>query len=73
MQNQPQSKTTMAVLCFLCGALGIHRKLMGYDKWWLMIVVTIVTLGFGGGLWALIDFIRILTGSLKMATGEALR
>ena len=64
---------TMAVLCLLLGGLGIHRKLMGYDKWWLMIVVTICTLGLGGGLWALIDLIRILTGGLKMASGDALR
>jgi len=73
MKNEPQSKMTMAALCFCLGLLGVHRKLMGYDKWWLMIVVTILTFGFGGCLWASIDLIRILTGNLKMANGENLR
>jgi protein-S-isoprenylcysteine O-methyltransferase Ste14 len=71
--NQPQSKVTVALVCLFLGALGIHRLMMGYSKWWLMIIVSIVTLGFGGCLWALIDFVRVLTGGLKMADGQDLR
>ena len=70
--NQPQSKVTVALVCLFLGGLGIHRLMMGYTKWWLMLVVSIVTLGFGGGLWALIDFVRVLAGNLKMADGKNL-
>lgn len=62
-----QSKVTMAIVCFLLGGLGIHRLMMGHSNWWLMII----TAG-GCGIWALIDLIRILTGSLKMADGRDL-
>jgi len=73
MENkQPQSKLVMALVCFFLGALGIHRLMMGYEKWWLMIIVTVCTCGIGGGIWALIDFIQILLGNLKMADGQNL-
>ena len=48
--------------------LGIHRLLMGHKNWWLMLI----TAG-GCGIWTLIDFIMILTGSLKMADGRDLK
>ena len=63
----------MVLVCLFLGSLGIHRLMMGYSKWWLMIIVSIVTLGLGGCLWALIDLVRILTGSLKMADGQNLQ
>ncbi|HPS83395.1 MAG TPA: TM2 domain-containing protein, partial [Bacteroidales bacterium] len=62
-----QSKGTMAIVCFFIGGWGIHRLMMGYSNWWLMII----TLG-GLGIWTLIDFIRILTGDMKMADGRPL-
>ena len=63
-----QSKSTMALLSFFVGGLGIHRLMMGYSNWWLMLIT------FGGcGIWALIDFILILTGKLKMADGRELK
>jgi TM2 domain-containing membrane protein YozV len=63
-----QSKSTMALLSFFAGGLGIHRLMMGYSNWWLMLIT------FGGcGIWALIDFILILTGKLKMADGRELK
>jgi TM2 domain-containing membrane protein YozV len=71
--NQPKSKLTIAIVCLLIGGLGIHRRMMGYSNWWLVLIVSIVTLGIGGGLWALIDFVRVLAGNLKMADGQALR
>jgi TM2 domain-containing membrane protein YozV len=63
----PQSKITMVLICFFIGGLGIHRLMMGYKNWWLMLIT------FGGcGIWSLIDLIRIATGSMKMADGQDL-
>ena len=66
-QKQVQSKTTMILISFFLGVLGIHRLMMGYSNWWLMLI----TLG-GCGIWSLIDFINIITGSMKMADGRDL-
>lgn len=66
-QKQVQSKTTMILISFFLGVLGIHRLMMGYSNWWLMLI----TLG-GCGIWSLIDFIKIITGSMKMADGRDL-
>jgi hypothetical protein len=68
MSNGPaQSKTMMILICLFLGGLGIHRKMMGYGNWWLQLIT------FGGcGLWALIDLIKIITGSMKMADGRDL-
>jgi len=62
-----QSKTTMILVAFFLGGIGIHRLMMGYSNWWLMLI----TAG-GCGIWALIDFIKIITGSMKLADGSAL-
>jgi len=56
-----KSQLTATLLCFFLGGLGIHRFYLGYT--WQG-VVQLLTLG-GFGIWALIDFIRILTGSLQ--------
>ena len=66
-QKELQSKMTMAIVCWFLGSLGIHRFIMGYKNWWLMLL----TAG-GCGHWTLIDFIQILTGSMKMADGREL-
>ncbi len=67
-QEKPaQSKVAMILLSFFLGGLGVHRLLMGYSNWWLMLI----TLG-GFGIWTLIDFIRIITGSMKMKDGREL-
>ena len=66
-QKPAQSKTTMIVISLFLGGLGIHRLMMGYSNWWLMLIT------FGGcGIWTLIDFIKIITGSMKMADGRDL-
>ena len=65
--NPVQQKSTMIIICFFVGGLGIHRLMMGYSNWWLMLI----TLG-GCGIWTLIDFIKIITGSMKMADGRDL-
>ncbi len=68
MAGAPQSKVTMAIVCFFLGFLGIHRFMMGYPGIGVLMLLT------GGccGILTLIDFIRILTGSLKMADGQPL-
>lgn len=66
-QKPAQSKVTMIIVCWLLGFLGIHRLMMGYGNWWLQLLT------FGGcGIWALVDLIRIATGSMKMADGRDL-
>ena len=68
MSEKPiQQKTTMAIIAFFAGGLGIHRLMMGYGNWWLMLL----TLG-GCGFWTLFDFIQILTGNMGMADGRPL-
>ncbi len=54
------------LLCFFLGGLGIHRFYMGYT--WQGIVQLIT--GGGCGIWALIDFTRILMKSLKPNNGD---
>lgn len=66
-QKPVQSKTTMILMSLFLGHLGIHRLMMGYSNWWLMLI----TLG-GCGWWTLVDLIRIINGSMKMADGRDL-
>jgi hypothetical protein len=67
-EKELQSKTTMILISFFLGGLGIDRLMLGYSNWWLKLI----TCG-GCGIWSLIDFIRIITGSLKMADGRDLK
>ncbi len=55
-----------AILCFFLGGLGIHRFYLGYT--WQGIV-QLLTAG-GCGIWALIDFIRIIVGDLQPKGGS---
>lgn len=66
-QKEVQSKVTMILICFFLGGFGIHRLMMGYSNWWLMLI----TLG-GCGIWSLVDFIQIILGNMKMADGRDL-
>lgn len=61
-----KSQIVAALLCFFLGGIGIHRFYLGYT--WQGIV-QILTLG-GFGIWALIDLVRILIGTLKPKDGE---
>ena len=66
-QKPVQKKITMILICFFLGSLGIHRLMMGYSNWWLMLIT------FGGcGIWTIIDFIKLVTDNLKMADGRDL-
>lgn len=71
LEEQPlagggKSQLIALILCALVGGLGIHRFYLGYT--WQGIV-QLLTLG-GCGIWALIDLIRIITGSLQPKDGE---
>ncbi len=59
-----KDKTTMAIICFLLGGLGVHNFMMGESKKGIIKIVLSICCGIGGIL-ALIDFIRILTDSYK--------
>ena len=63
-----KSKLTAILLCFFLGSLGIHRLYLGYT---LIGVLQLLT--FGGFLiWAIVDFIRLIIGSLKDSEGNDL-
>ncbi|MCS5554181.1 MAG: TM2 domain-containing protein [SAR324 cluster bacterium] len=63
-----KSKLTAILLCFFLGGLGIHRFYLGYT---LIGVIQLLT--FGGFLiWAIVDIIRLIIGSLKDSEGNDL-
>lgn len=66
-EKEPQQKVVMILVCWFLGAFGIHRLMMGYSNWWVMLI----TAG-GCGIWTLIDLIQIVTGKMKMADGREL-
>ena len=63
-----KSKLTAILLCYFLGNLGIHRFYLGYT---LIGVIQLLT--FGGFLiWAIVDIIRLIIGSLKDSEGNDL-
>ncbi len=79
-----KSKVVAAVLAFFLGTLGIHRFYLGkigsgiamLVLWIISAVLSLVLVGAFGfvilGIWALVDFILILVGSLKDSKGRKL-
>lgn len=61
-----KSKTTAIILSVLLGGLGVDRFYLGYAG---LGIVKLLTAG-GFGIWWLIDFIMICTGSLGPAEGS---
>jgi len=72
----PKSKVAAALLAFFLGCLGIHNFYLGYTGRGLaQLLITVLTLGYGvivTGIWAFIEFILILTGSIKDKFGRPL-
>ncbi|HEY3781060.1 MAG TPA: NINE protein [Fimbriimonadaceae bacterium] len=75
----PKSKIAAALFAIFLGGLGIHRFYLGYTTigvamllmflfgWVLLFIPNIVV-----AIWALIDFVMILTGGLPDAQGQPL-
>lgn len=64
----PKSKTLALILSILLGEFGIDRFYLGYIGTGILKLLT-----FGGfGIWYLIDVIRIWTGKMDDAKGNAL-
>ena len=61
-----KNKTVAIILSLFLGGLGIDRFYLGYTG---LGVLKLLTLG-GLGVWALIDLIRIIIGSLKPKDGN---
>ena len=60
------NKTTLAIVCFFLGSIGIHRFMVGKVGTGVLMIFT-----FGGlGIWTLIDFITILTGGFTDSDGN---
>ena len=57
------------MLCFLLGALGVHRFYVGKIGTGIVQLLT-----FGGlGIWALVDFIMVVTGNFKDGQGMTIK
>ena len=57
------------LLCFVLGAFGIHRFYVGKIGTGILMLLTL-----GGlGIWTLIDFIIIVTGSFKDGDGLTIK
>ena len=64
VNGEQKSKLVAVLLAFFLGSIGVHDFYLGYKKNGIIKIVLTVCTGFGGSIWALIDFIRLLTGSL---------
>lgn len=61
IQNSERTMTTTALLCFFLGGMGVHRFYVGKVG---SGIAQLLTLG-GLGVWAIVDFVRILCGKFK--------
>ena len=72
--GEQKSKLVAVLLAFFLGGFGIHDFYLGYNKYGIIKIVLTVCTGVGGSIWALVDFIRLLTGSLNVdANGVELK
>ncbi len=63
-----KSKLTTILWCFFLGSIGIHRFYLGYT---LIGVIQLLTFG-GFIIWAIVDLIMLIIGSLKDSEGNDL-
>ena len=63
--GEQKSKLVAVLLAFFLGGIGIHDFYLGYNKYGVIKIILTFCTGVGGGIWALVDFIRLLTGSLN--------
>ena len=63
--GEQKSKLVAVLLAFFLGSIGIHDFYLGYNKYGVIKIVLTVCTGIGGASWAIVDFIRLLTGSLN--------
>ena len=61
-----KNQTVALILVIFVGIIGIHRFYLGHIG---IGIIQLLTLG-GCGIWAFIDFIRIITGDLKPKNGN---
>lgn len=72
--GEQKSKLVACLLAFFIGSLGIHDFYLGYTKYGIIKIILTCCTGVGGSIWALIDLIRLLTGSLHTdANGNELK
>ncbi len=65
----PKGFVPTVMLCFFLGALGIHRFYVGKIGTGIVQLLT-----FGGlGIWALVDFIMVVTGNFKDSDGLTIK
>lgn len=65
----PHEFTTVCLLSFFLGYLGVHRFVVGKTGTG---VLQMLTCG-GCGIWSLIDFIVVATGNFKDAQGRVIK
>jgi len=74
VDGEQKSKLVAVLLAFVLGSIGIHDFYLGYSKNGIIKIILTVCTGIGGAIWGIIDFIRLLTGSLdKDANGVELK
>ena len=62
-------KGKLSLICFFLGGLGVHRFMLGKTVSGIIMLLT-----FGCfGIWTLIDFIRLLSGSFTDKDGNAIK
>ena len=57
------------LLCFFLGFLGVHRFYVGKVGTGILMIVT----AGGLGIWVIVDFVMICTGSFKDKEGRGLQ
>lgn len=69
IQKSDKGFVPTILLCFFLGYLGVHRFYVGKVGTGILMLIT-----FGGfGIWALIDFVMIVTGSFRDKQGFLIR